>query len=127
MKASGQGASYLSDLAIPSRRRYRRRSQQILPLRRQRRPLRGQIRQDPPPDVVLPLGMLVIHVVARLAVVLLARVASREHVLGAAQGALVHRLRHWCRRRLLVGRWSGWKFDDLVVGVTTIAGERGWR
>lgn len=69
----------------------------------------------------LPLGVLVIHVVASLAVVAVARVASREHVLGAAEGAPT---RARLRRRGLWGLRSGRELDDLVVGVTTVSGER---
>lgn len=128
---SGQDAAYLSNLAISSRRRHRR-IRQVLALRRQRRSASARVvRQDSSSDVVLPLRVLVVHVVAGLAVVPVARVAAREHVLGAAQGALTDvRLRHRCRGRGRcrcggsLGLWSGRKLDDLVVGVTTVPGER---
>lgn len=64
-----------------------------------------------------------VHVVAGLAVVLVARIATREHVLGAAQGALTD---VQSGHRGFLGLRSGRKFDDLVVGVTTVPGERRW-
>lgn len=114
---SGQDAAYLSGLAISSRRRHRR--TQVLPFRRKGRfaPARV-VGQDPPANVALPLRMLVIHVVAGLAEVVAARVASREHILGAAQGALAN-VPLGCR-----GWFLGREFDDLVVGVTTVPRER---
>lgn len=119
---SGQDAAYLSSLAIPSRRRHWRWIQQVLPLRRERRSTSARrVGQDPSADVALPLRVLVVHVVAGLAVVPIARVAACKHVLGAAQGALTGvRL----GRRGFLGLRSGRKLDDLVVGVTTVPGER---
>lgn len=124
-RGSGQDAAYLSSLAIPPRRWHWWRIQQVLPLRRKRRSASARVvSQDPSADVALPLRVLVVHVVAGLAVVLIARVATREHVLGAAQGTFAGiRL----RRRGFLGLRSGRKLDDLVVGVTTVPGERRWR
>lgn len=83
------------------------------------------IGQDPPADVALPLRVLVIHVVAGLAEVRIAYVASREEILGAAQGALTG-ARLGRRRGGFLGLRSGRELDNLVVGVTTISGERRW-
>lgn len=95
---------------------------QILALRRQGRSVLGRVvGQDPPADVAPAFRVLVVHVVAGLAVIAVARVASREHVLGAAQGALDD----VARRGSLVSR-SGRELDDLVIGVTTVSGERRW-
>lgn len=111
--------AYLGGLAVSSRGRHRRRTQQIFPFRGQRRPAPARVvGQDPPANVALPLRVLVIHVVAGLAEVVLARVASREHVLGAAQGALTG-VALGCR-----GWFLGRELDDLVVGVTTVPRER---
>ena len=124
MKASGEIAPYLSVLAVSPWRRDRRRARQIVPLGRKWRPrLRRQIGQDPPPHVILSFRVLVVHVVAGLAVIPVANVATGEHVLGAAQCALVRDAR--CRGLLCLR--SGRKFDDLVVWVTTVSGERRWR
>lgn len=123
-QVSGQNTAYLSGLAISSRRRDRRWVQVILALRRQGWSAPGRVvRQDPPADVAPPFRVLVVHVVAGLAVIAVARVASREHVLGAAQGALSHvRLARGC----LCLR-SGRELDDLVIGITTVSGEgRRW-
>lgn len=123
-RGSGQNAAYLSGLAISPRRWHWWRIQQVLPLWRERRSASAcVVGQDPSADVALPLRVLVVHVVAGLAVVPMARVATREHVLGAAQGALTGiRL----GRRGFLGLRSGRKLDDLVVGVTTVPGERRW-
>lgn len=120
---SGQDAAYLRSLAIPSRR-WHWWIQQVLPLRRERRSVSARVvGQDPSANVALPLRMLVVHVVAGLAVVLVACIATREHVLGAAQGALTDvRSGH----RGFLGLRSGRKLDDLVIGVTTVPGERRW-
>lgn len=125
MKASGQIASYLSVLAVSPRWRYGRRAGQILPFWRQGWPcFRGRAGgHDSSSHVVLPFRMFVVHVVAGLAVIPVARVATGVHVLGPAQGALV---RGRCLRGFLRLR-SGRKFDDLVVRVTTVSGERRWR
>lgn len=68
--------------------------------------------------MALPLRVLVIHVIAGFAETLVARVASRKHVLGAAQGALTD-VPLGCR-----GWFLGRELDDLVVGVTTVPRER---
>lgn len=117
--SSENAVAYLRGLAVSSRRRHRRRARQVLPFGGQRRPGPARVvRQDSPAHVAPPLRVLVIHVVAGLAEVVLARVASREHVLGAAQGALTGVAlgdRGWSLSREL---------DDLVVGVTTVPRER---
>lgn len=116
---SGQDAAYLSGLAISSGRRHRRRTRQVLPFRRKGRLAPARVvGQDPPAYVALSLRVLVIHVVAGLAEVLAARVASREHVLGAAEGALAN-VPLGCR-----GWFLGRELDDLVVRVTTVPRER---
>lgn len=128
MKASGQIASYLSVLAVSPRWRYGRRAGQILPFWRQRRPcFRGRpVAHDSSSHVALPFRMFVVHVVAGLAVIPVARVATGVHVLGPAQGALA-RVRGRCLVRGFLRLRSGRKFDDLVVRVTTVSGERRWR
>lgn len=106
---------------MSSRRWHRRRTRQVLPFRGKRRSAPARVvGQDPPANVALPLRMLVIHVIAGLAEVLVARVASRKHVLGAAQGALTD-VPLGCR-----GWFLGRELNDLVVGVTTIPRERRW-
>lgn len=113
--------AYLGGLAISSGGWHRRWTQQVLPFRGQRRSAPARVvGQDPPANVALPLRVLVIHVVAGLAEVVLARVASREHVLGAAQGALTGVPVALGRRGWFLGR----ELDDLVVGVTTVPRER---
>lgn len=128
MKASGQIASYLSVLAVSPRWRYGRRAGQILPFWRQRWPcFRGRpVAHDSSSHVALPFRMFVVHVVAGLAVIPVARVATGVHVLGPAQGALA-RVRGRCLVRGFLRLRSGRKFDDLVVRVTTVSGERRWR
>lgn len=85
MKASGQVASYLSVLAVSSGRRDRRWTRQVLPFRWQRwSRFHREIRQDSSSYVTLSLGVLVVHVVAGLAIVAVAGVATGEHVLRAA-------------------------------------------
>lgn len=128
MKASGQIASYLSVLAVSPRWRYGRRAGQILPFWRQRWPcFRGRpVAHDSSSHVALPFRMFVVHVVAGLAVIPVARVATGVHVLGPAQGALARVRDRYLVRGFLRLR-SGRKFDDLVVRVTTVSGERRWR
>lgn len=85
MKASGQIASYLSVLAVPPRWRYGRRAGKILPFWRQGWPrFRGRSGHDSSSHVALPFRMFVVHVVAGLAVIAVARVATGVHVLGPA-------------------------------------------
>lgn len=128
MKASGQIASYLSVLAISPGWRYGWWTGEIVPFGRQGWPcFRGGARnQNSSSHVALPFRMFVVHVVAGLAVIPVARVATGEHVLGPAQGALVRARGGRCLRGFLRLR-SGRKFDDLVVRVTTVSGERRWR
>jgi hypothetical protein len=94
---------------------------QVFALRWQRwSALGGIVGQDSPTDMTLSLRVFVVHVVAGLAVIAITCVASREDVLGAAQGAFtdVHLARGF------LGLRSGRELDDLVIGVTTVPGER---
>lgn len=126
----GQDAAYLSTLAISSRWWHGWWAGEVLAFGWQRWPaLRSYVGHDPSSNVTSSLGMLVIHVVASLAIILLTGVASSENVVGAAQCALVV-FHDGCLlgRRLhgFLGCPSDREFDDLVVGVTTIPGERRW-
>ena len=114
MKASGQIASYLSVLAVSPRWRYGRRAGQILPFWRQGWPcFRGRAGgHDSSSHVVLPFRMFVVHVVAGLAVIPVARVATGVHVLGPAQGALV---RGRCLRGFL--RFLSLCIAKLIISV----------
>lgn len=152
---SGESAAYLGVSTISAWGRNRRWVSLRLALRRQGWPRsagRAVVRlgdlarllEYSSARVAAPLRVLVINVVAGLAVARVARLAPREHILSAAQGAFLgdnglkvrrrgglELLSRAVRRGDLALRGgvlrSARELDDLVVRIATVAGHRGRR